>query len=163
MSCQILVEHTPLKLAHFLSLIPALKVQAECCATTCCLDQAGIKAATMLNCKPLLQDTFNTLYCVDETRTHQHHWRSLRHHEGQHHVAHLSLPQGIHSCITCLPLVPTVPAEVVIRPIPVLLTICVIVLAIVGHQVIQGEAIMGNNEVDALVWFPACNIAVLFP
>ncbi len=49
----------------------------------------------------------------------------------------------------------TIPAEVVIGPITVLLTICIVMLAIVGNQVIQGEAIMRDDEVDALVGLPA--------
>ncbi len=50
---------------------------------------------------------------------------------------------------------PTVPAEVVVGPVTVLLTICIIVLAIVGNQVIQGEAVVRNDEVDTLVGLPA--------
>ena len=76
-------------------------------------------------------------------------------HESQHHVAHLALPQGIHTGITGLPLMPTIPAEVVIGPITVLLAVCIVMLVIVGNQVIQGEAVMRNDEVDALVGLPA--------
>ncbi len=50
---------------------------------------------------------------------------------------------------------PTIPAEVVIGPVTVLLTICIVMLAVVGNQVIQGEAVMRNDEVDALVGLPA--------
>ena len=50
---------------------------------------------------------------------------------------------------------PAVPAEVVVGAITILLTICIIVFVIVGHQVIQGEAIVGYDEVDALIGLPA--------
>ena len=50
---------------------------------------------------------------------------------------------------------PTVPAEVVIGPVTVLLTVCIVMLAIVGDQVIQGEAVVRNDEVDTLVGLPA--------
>ena len=101
--------------------------------------------------------------CSGSNFTHKHHRRPLRDHERKHHVAHLALPQGIHTSITGLPFMPTVPAEVVIGPIAVLLTVRIIVLAIVGHQVIQGEAIVSNDEVDALVGFPACMLLKLRP
>ena len=50
---------------------------------------------------------------------------------------------------------PTIPAEVVIGPVTVLLTICIVMLAIVSNQVIQGEAVVRNDEVDTLVGLPA--------
>ena len=87
--------------------------------------------------------------------THEHHRCSLGDHESQHHIAHLALPQGIHTGITGLTLMPTIPAEVVIGPITVLLTVCIVMLPIVGNKVIQGEAVMRNDEVDALVGLPA--------
>ena len=87
--------------------------------------------------------------------THENHGGALRHHEGQHHVAHLALSQCIHPSILRLPLLPTVPAEVVIGAVSILFTICIIVLAIVCHQIIQGEAVVSYNKVDALVWLPA--------
>ena len=91
--------------------------------------------------------------------THEDHGGALGHHEGQHHVAHLALAQSIDSSIISLPFLPTVPAEVVVGAIPVLLAIGIIVLVIVGHQVIQGEPIVSNNEVDALVRLPAHRVA----
>ena len=87
--------------------------------------------------------------------THQDHGGALRDHEGQHHVAHLALPQSIHAFIASLALLPTIPAEVVIGPVAVLLPIGIIMLGIVRHQVIQCEAVMGNNKIDALVRLPA--------
>ena len=95
------------------------------------------------------------VHALGEVLTHEYHGGALRHHQSQHHVAHLALPQGVHPSVISLPLMPTVPAEVVIGPIPVLLPIGIIVLAVVGNQVIQGEAIMGNDEVGAMVRLPA--------
>ncbi|KAA6423616.1 MAG: hypothetical protein FRX49_06676 [Trebouxia sp. A1-2] len=53
------------------------------------------------------------------------------------------------------PSCPTIPAEVVIGPITILLTICIVMLAIVGNKIIEGETVMRNDEVDALVGLPA--------
>lgn len=90
--------------------------------------------------------------------THENHGGALRHHEGQHHIAHLALSQCIHSSILGLPLLPTVPAEVVIGAIPVLFAIGIIVLVVVCYQIIQGEAVMSYDEVDALVRLPATHV-----
>ena len=87
--------------------------------------------------------------------THQDHGGALRDHEGQHHVAHLALPQSIHAFIASLALLPTIPAEIVIGPVAVLFPIGVIVLKVVCHQVIQCETVMGNHKIDALVRLPA--------
>ena len=46
---------------------------------------------------------------------------------------------------------PAVPAEVVVGSITILLPVCIIVLAIVGDQVIQGETVVSNDEVGAMV------------
>lgn len=90
-----------------------------------------------------------------EWRTHEDHGGALRNHQSQHHIAHLALPQRIDSSIISLPFLPTVPPEVVIGAVPVLLPVGIIVLAIVSHQIIQGEPVMSNDEVDALVRLPA--------
>ena len=37
-------------------------------------------------------------------------------------------------------------------PAPVPLPICIVVLAIVGHKVIEAEAVVRHNEVDGVVW-----------
>ena len=87
----------------------------------------------------------------DQGSTHEDHGGALRHHEGQHHVAHLAMPQCIDPSVLSLPLLPTIPAEVVVGAVPVLFTVGIIVLAVVGDQIIQGKAVMSNDEVDALV------------
>lgn len=88
-------------------------------------------------------------------RTHEDHGGALRHHEGQHHVAHLALPQSIDASIGSLSLLPAVPAEVVVGAVPILLAVCLVVLVVVGHQVMQGKAIVSYDEIDALVRLPA--------
>ena len=50
---------------------------------------------------------------------------------------------------------PTVPAEVVVGPISVLLPIGIVVLAVVGNQVVQGKAARGNDESGAMLGLPA--------
>lgn len=48
-----------------------------------------------------------------------------------------------------------VPAEVVIGAVPVALPVGAVVLVVIGAQVVQREAVVRHNEVDALVWAPA--------
>lgn len=76
-------------------------------------------------------------------------------HKGQHQVAHLALPQGVHALVASLTLLSTVPAEVVIGAISILLPIGIVVLGIVCYQVIQREAVMSYDKVDALMRLPA--------
>lgn len=125
------------------------------CGTTQCLQ-------SMVHCTRFFwqygkYDTWQTR----RGRTHEDHGGALGHHEGQHHVAHLALPKGIDAIIAGLPFLPAVPAEVVIGAVSILLTICLVVLAVVGHQVMQGVAIMSYDEVDALVRLPASHTVFL--
>ena len=62
----------------------------------------------------------------------------------------------IDTSIICGPLNPTIPGEVVVGAISVFFPIGIVVLGVVGHQVIQSEAIMGYHKVDTMVWFPGC-------
>ena len=70
-------------------------------------------------------------------------------------VSHLALPQGQHGGVARVPLLATVPAEVVVGAVPVALTVGVVPLAVVGHQVVEREAVVRHYEVDALVRMPA--------
>ena len=42
-----------------------------------------------------------------------------------------------------------IPALVVVSAVPVFLAICLVVLALVAHQVVQDEAIVGGDEIQA--------------
>ena len=45
----------------------------------------------------------------------------------------------------------TIPGVVVV--ISAVFAVAGVVLAIVGHEVLQGEAVMSSDEVDGMVWF----------
>ena len=56
------------------------------------------------------------------------------------------------------PLHAAVPAAVVVRAVAIVLPVRLVVLAIVGHEVVEGEAVVAGDEVDALL-----GLALLVP
>src|SRR3954469_14863003 len=48
------------------------------------------------------------------------------------------------------PLDAVVPADVVVHPVPVALAVRVVVLPVVRDEVVEGEAVVGRDEVDAV-------------
>lgn len=86
--------------------------------------------------------------------TWEDHGCSLGNKKGKHEILHLSFPQAIYIPIVCLTLHPTIPGEIIIRAIPVILPICSIPLLIVRYQITESESIMGYHKVYAMIWLP---------
>jgi len=68
--------------------------------------------------------------------------RPLRQQHKGERVLHLPVAQFQDAFFSCRPFCPAVPAEIIVRSILVILPIGFVMLAIIGNQVAQGEAIM---------------------
>src|SRR5215468_4862873 len=79
----------------------------------------------------------------------QEHGDALGEEEGSEEVACLALPQRVHAWIVGGSLRAAVPRGVVVGAVTVVLTVGLVVLAVVGHEVREGESIVGGDEVDA--------------
>mmetsp|Transcript_1907 Transcript_1907/g.4738 ORF Transcript_1907/g.4738 Transcript_1907/m.4738 type:complete len:412 (-) Transcript_1907:1781-3016(-) len=82
---------------------------------------------------------------------HQHHRHTVGDQEGDHHVLHLLLAHEIDALVLGFSLSAAVPGEVVVAAVAALLTVGVVVLAVVGDQVVQREAVMAHHKVDTMV------------
>ncbi len=78
------------------------------------------------------------------------HRHALGEQKQRREVANLLLAEAVDVWIVALPLPAAVPAQVVIDPVTVSLTIRFVVLTVVGHQVVEGEAVMGGDKIDAI-------------
>src|ERR1700733_1079365 len=47
---------------------------------------------------------------------------------------------------------PAVPAVVVVVAVPVTLAVCLVVLDVIGNEVIECEAVVGGDEIHAVLW-----------
>ncbi len=74
--------------------------------------------------------------------------------EGGKEVAHLPEPELPDLRLVRGTLLSAVPADVVVVPVPVLLEVGLVVLFVVAHQVVEGEAVVGGDEIDAGVGSP---------
>ena len=88
--------------------------------------------------------------CVAVLISAQDHWRSLREHQNDDHVAHLLLSQSLHAFISRFALRSTVPREIVIVTVIIVLAIRVVVFLIVRHEIVESEAVMGHDEIDGM-------------
>ena len=68
--------------------------------------------------------------------------------QGRDQVRRLPVPQREHALVVGLALDPAVPRAVVVRAVPVVLTVGLVVLLVVRHQVAEGEPVVGGDEVD---------------
>ena len=66
-------------------------------------------------------------------------------------VLHQSFPQADDLRVIRLPFRAAVPGVVVIGPVTVLLEVRLVVFAVVGDEVVEGEAVVAGDEVDAVV------------
>src|SRR6266496_2735716 len=82
--------------------------------------------------------------------TGKDHRNALRKHKYGHTILDLTLAQGPNCCIIRLPFHATIPTHIIIAAIPVVFTVGLIVLVVIGHQIIQGEAIMTGDEIDTV-------------
>ena len=78
--------------------------------------------------------------------------------DGQHgqreEIFYLPVAQLFHGGIVGRSFHAAVPTQVVGRAIQVVVTVRFVVLGVVGHQVVQREAVMAGDEVDALLRLP---------
>ncbi|MNN29986.1 hypothetical protein D3C81_1436140 [compost metagenome] len=90
-----------------------------------------------------------------ELVTGDDHRRALGQQQGGEVVAHLAHAQGIHTRVVGRPLDTAVPRQVVVGAVLVVLVVVFVVLVVVRHQVAQGEAIVGGDEIDRGIRAPA--------
>ena len=67
--------------------------------------------------------------------------------QGPEQVAHRPAPDHLRGVVVDATLDPVVPGHIVLGPVPVALTVGPVVLAVVGRQVLRGEAVVGGDEV----------------
>src|SRR5215469_415811 len=79
----------------------------------------------------------------------EQHWCSLRQQQGGEEIPHLASPQRAHLFVLGRALDSTIPRTVVGVPIPIFLAVRLVVTIVVGDEVIEREAVMGGDEVDA--------------
>ena len=79
---------------------------------------------------------------------HQQHRHPRRQQQAGQKVADLPVAQGIHGRVAAGPLRAVVPAVVVVVAIAVVFAVGQVVLAVVAHQIGQGEAVVGGEEGD---------------
>ncbi|MCY1352256.1 hypothetical protein D9M69_385450 [compost metagenome] len=77
----------------------------------------------------------------------QQHRGALGEQQGGQQVAHLPQAQGADPGIVGGAFAAVVPGQVVVAAVAVVLAVGFVVLVVVGHQVAQGEAIVGGDEV----------------
>ena len=81
---------------------------------------------------------------------HQQHRRAERQQVDRQQVARLAAAQGEHVGVVGGALGAAVPAQVVVGAVAVVFAVGLVVLAVVRHQVLEREAVVAGDEVDAL-------------
>ena len=71
--------------------------------------------------------------------------------QGGQEVARLSLAEREDLRVVGGSFHPAVPAQILLRAVAVVLAVRLVVLLVVAHEVVQGEAVVGGHEVDARV------------
>ena len=79
----------------------------------------------------------------------QEHRHPLGQQQGGQEIALLAVAQGPDGRIPAGSFHPAVPAQVVVVAVPVVLLVGFVVLVVVGDQVVEREAVVGRDEVDA--------------
>src|SRR5207237_7281981 len=88
----------------------------------------------------------------------QYHRRALRKQQRAQHVALLPLAQRADRGIVGRPLDAVVPRTVVGIAVLVVLAVRLVVLVVIGDGIVQREAVMRGDEVDAGPWFAAAAV-----
>ena len=83
------------------------------------------------------------------------HRHSLREEKRRQEVAFLPLAQGIRRRIVSCPLGAAVPAQVVAFAVAVFLEVCLVVFFVVADEIVEREAVVRGDEVDARGGLPA--------
>ena len=89
---------------------------------------------------------------------HQQHRRPHGEHRQRQEVLHLAVAQPFHGRIVGRSFDATVPAQVVGGAVEIAVTVRLVVLGVVGDEVVQREAVVAGDEVDALL-----RLALLVP
>src|SRR5579863_171313 len=79
----------------------------------------------------------------------ENHRHAARDQQGQQEILDLALPQGLDPSIRCLTFRAVVLTEVCVSPVMIVFSVCFIVLVAIAHQVVQSEAVVAGDEVDA--------------
>ena len=87
------------------------------------------------------------LLSAPELISGQQHGNALAGQQDRERVLHLGHPQPEHSRVGRVALGPRVPAVVVVAAVAVALAVGVVVLVVIGGEVVQGEAVVGGDEV----------------
>src|SRR5262249_21746415 len=82
---------------------------------------------------------------------HQDHGHAERHQRDGQEVLDLAVTQFLDGRIVGRSLDATVPAGVVVGAVAVVLAVGLVVLAVVGDEVVEREAVVAGDEVDALL------------
>src|SRR5215831_5670289 len=85
--------------------------------------------------------------------SHQQHRHAGRQQGHSQEVLDLAVAQALDLRVSRWALDAAVPAEIVVRSVAVPLSVLLVVLAVVGNQIIEREAIVAGNKVDALLGF----------
>src|SRR5436305_3235643 len=91
-----------------------------------------------------------SLLCPPDFISTHEHGHAPRDEQNRRKVLDLPLAQRLNVGIARCSLDATIPAQVIVDAVPVILTIGLVVFVIVGNQVIQGEAIVTGDEIDAV-------------
>src|ERR1035441_9562174 len=79
----------------------------------------------------------------------QEHRYTARDQQGQKEVLNLAFPQGLDPGIRRLAFTAVVLAEVGVGTVMVAFSVCFIVLVAITHHVVQSEAVVAGDEIDA--------------
>src|SRR5262245_14194000 len=82
------------------------------------------------------------------------HRDTLRKEQGSDQIALLTFAQNLNGRGIGRSLFAAVPGVIVIGPVAVLLSISLVVLRVITHQVLQGKAVMAGDEVNARMGTP---------
>src|SRR5450759_5255187 len=79
----------------------------------------------------------------------EQHRHAARDQQGQKEVFDLAFPQGLDPSIPRLAFRAVILAEVGVGPVMVAFSVCFIVFVAIAHQVVQSEAVVAGDEIDA--------------
>ena len=77
------------------------------------------------------------------------HGNSLRKHQGGNEVPLLFFPLGINRLVICRPFRSAIPAQVIVFPVDIILSVSFVVLVIVTDQIVKRESVVTGDKIDA--------------
>ena len=83
--------------------------------------------------------------------SHRHHRYADRKHRDHQKIPYLSGSQCFDGRVVRWPFHAAIPAAIVVRAIAIVLAVRLVVLGLVGNKVVQREAVMASDEIDALL------------